>query len=399
MAPHETRLVPDSRVEIDKQLVEAEWPASHREGIYFNSGSCGVKPISVLAALEEGYRRLNKNPTIMTFVDTEIWDETRKQSREFFGAKSDTLFMTQNSTFGIQLLMQSFLKNSGDEFVTTDQEHSCVKTLSTYLEQSRGVITKRVKVETDRGSANLTDSLLSLVGNKTKLVLLSEINCLSGWRPDLTRLNHELKKQGIPLLVDGAHSPGQGPLDISQYPLWVASGHKWMGGPNGTGFLFVDPIYMDQVQPLLVGDRFIDPHRQETDVHRYEWPGTCDPVRWLGLQAAIQLQKRLTPAAIANRQAELRNYLRAGFTENLPGCQFLTPESAGESSGIIAVRWSQQQLKTSDLRQTLWKDYKIWVQPDFGSQTPGLGMRLSCHPFISESNIDALISALVQITN
>ncbi len=381
------------------QLVEAEWPASHREGIYFNSGSCGVKPISVLSALEEGYRRLNKNPTIMTFVETEIWDETRKQARELFDAKSDTLFLTQNSTFGIQLLMQSFLRSPGDEFVTTDQEHSCVRTLSTFLAQKRGIVCKSAKLEAEKGSEHLTDSLLALVGEKTKLVLVSQINCLNGWRPNLTRLNYELRRLGIPLLVDGAHAPGQGPINVSPYPLWVASGHKWMGGPNGTGFLFVDPIYIDQLEPLLVGDRFIDPHRNPADVHRFEWPGTCDPLRWLGLQAAIRLQQRLDPVAIVHRQMQLKKYLQDALREKLASCELLTPESDDESSGILAVRWSPERLKTSDLRATLWKDHKIWVQPDFSSQTPGYGLRLSCHPFIQETDIDTLIAALVQVTH
>jgi isopenicillin-N epimerase len=398
VAPSEKRLAPDS-AEIDMGLVEAEWPASQRDGIYFNSGSCGVKPLCVLNAIEQGYRRLNANPTIMTFVEHEIWNETREQARHLFGASEDTLFLTQNSTFGIQLIMQSFLKNAGDEFVTTDQEHSCVKTLSRFLEERKGIVSKHSTVDPHSGSEKLCLDLLNLVGPKTKLVLVSQINCLNGWRPKLDLLDLELKRAGIPLLVDGAHAPGQGPLSISQYPLWVASGHKWMGAPNGTGFLHVDPSYMDRLEPVTIGDRFFDAIGQFSDRHKFEWPGTSDPVKWLGLQAALRLQESLGPQAIATRQKYLNKYLREALASRFRNAELLTPDADDEICGMVAVRFRDDKLRSKDLRAELWKKHRIWVQPDFSSEQPGAGMRLSCHPFVQEPDIEKLASALTQLIN
>ncbi len=57
--------------ELNKSLVASEFPygapGNTEFPLYLNTGSCGRKPVSVIAALEEGWRKLNQNPTLTTF--------------------------------------------------------------------------------------------------------------------------------------------------------------------------------------------------------------------------------------------------------------------------------------------------------------------------------------------
>ena len=382
--------------ELDLDLVRSEWPQEQRDGIYFNSGSCGVKPVSVLSAIQNGWLRLNQNPTRMTFLESEIWERTRALASNLFGVNKEGLILTGNSTYGIQQIMQTFLINAGDEFICTDQEHSCVKTISRYLSETRGIITRQYFVEPSTGSEAFCQDILDMVDSKTKLVLVSQINCLSGWRPNLQALAGELKRLSIPLLVDGAHAPGQGPVSISRFPLWVASGHKWMGGPNGTGFLFVDSKYIDELKPLCIGDRYYDGNECASNVHRFEWPGTCDLVRWLGMQAALELQVRLGPEAIAARQKQLQGYLRNAIA-GLAAPIITTPNVQGETTAILSLRWDSAQVHVPDLREYLWNEHKIFIQPHFASAVPGHGMRISTHIYNTESEIDLLVWALQRV--
>src|SRR6185436_7603422 len=92
-----------------------------------------------------------------------------------------------------------------------------------------------------------------------------------------------LAKTDIPLLVDGAHSPGQDFCHPAKYSMWVASGHKWLGGPNGTGFAYVAPHLVPKLQPVLLGDHYYN--FADTDLTRFESKGTSDVVRLLGLEA------------------------------------------------------------------------------------------------------------------
>lgn len=54
----------------------------------------------------------------MTFVDASPWEAARSAASELTGVPQAELMLTPNSTFGIQLVMQSLLLKEGDEFVT-----------------------------------------------------------------------------------------------------------------------------------------------------------------------------------------------------------------------------------------------------------------------------------------
>lgn len=389
------KLRSDSNLDFD--LVRAEWKPGAIKGIYLNSGSCGVKPDSVLRALRLGYEKLNENPTLMTFIDEEIWARARIAAASLFGVPAQDLMLTQNSTFGIQMIMQSLLREPGDEFVCTNQEHGSVNTLCRYLAESRGIALRKYCLDAFNGSESFCRGILNLVSTKTKLVLLSEINCLTGWRPRLQALAAELASAGVALLVDGAHAPGQGPVHIAGYPFWVGSAHKWMGAPNGCGFLYVNPAYRDLLRPLTVGDRLYN--ESFAAMHRLEWPGTCDVVRLLGLEAALNLQLKLGPELIAARQKELHLYLARSLESQVAAGTVRTPWVDGETSALYSIYWQEKQLRVKDLREALWQQHQIWTQPDFASDNPAQGMRISCHVFNTEQEIDALVGALKTMLN
>lgn len=381
-----------SRSLLDVSRVRSEWPPEAVDGTYLNSGSCGVKPSCVLRAIENGNARLNRNPTRLTFIDEDPWQNARAAAAELFQVSVEDLMLTPNSTFGIQMIMQSCLLNPGDELIITDQEHNCVNVLARYLEENRGIIVRRHDIDPFAGSAALCRGILDLASAKTRLVLVSEINCLTGWRPDLSTLVSELANAAIPLLVDGAHVPGQGPAHIADYAFWVASGHKWMGAPNGCGFLYVKPEYKSILRPLTVGDRL---HNETFPaMHRLEWSGTCDVVRLLGLEAAIRLQLDLGPSKIAERQKELHLYLRTAMQRELPAGTIRTPWVENETSALFSIYWNENQLTVPDLREALYQNHRIWTQPDFALLTPGHGMRISCNIFNTEEEIDKLVQAL-----
>jgi selenocysteine lyase/cysteine desulfurase len=195
----------------------------------------------------------------------------------------------------------------------------------------------------------------------------------------------------VPLLVDGAHAPGQGLCRPGRYPLWVGSGHKWLGGPNGTGFVYARPELVSRLEPVWLGDRFYN--YSDSEILRFEYQGTADVARWLGLASACQVSLALGPEKIAERQACLVDYLRRRLID-LPAHEIRTPAVASEASGMLTATWSPQHVAVPDLREALWQRYRVWIQPDFFYGQPGHGMRISCHPANTYQDIDRLIEAL-----
>lgn len=379
---------------LDMDAVRAQWPRVAGAPLYLNTGSCGQKPLRVLKAINDGWQQLNLNPTYFTFYDAAVPDSARMAAAELLQVPDSRLLLTQNTTQGLQLAMHSFLRHAGDELITTTQEHGSVNTLGRYLQESRGIVVHKHTVDPFAGSDALTDGILSLVNEKTKLVVVSQVNCLSGWRPNLTRLNQVLSGEKIPLLVDGAHAPGQGPCAPADFPIWVASGHKWLGGPNGSGLFYIQPQWLPFLTPAWISDDYYREH--DNQLRRFEYQGTADVVRWLGLAEACHLNLEFGPENIAARQEQLIAYLRGRLAE-LPGTNIRTPDIAGETSALLTVTWDAKHLSVDNLKEHLWRTKAIWTQPDLFYGDPGHGMRLSCHISVEEQDIDMLIESLAGV--
>lgn len=387
--------------DLDPQTIEREFPRLPSSSIYLNTGSCGRKAFSVLNAVHNGWERLNDNPTLLTFIDQSIKIQARQLSASLLQIPQELLILTQNTTQGLQLIMQSFLLRAGDELVTTNHEHGSANTIARFLEETRGIVVRRAAVDPFAGSEQHCLNLLNLVSEKTKLVQVSEIDCYTGWRPDLSYLIEALDMLDVPLLVDGAHAPGQGECLPGRFPMWVGSGHKWLGGPNGTGFAYISRELSWRLEPVTLANKYYElKELDETSLTRFECEGTADVVRWLGINAAWNLQQKLGLQRIQKRQAELVCYLRQRLEPLKP--RFRTPdprEVPKEQTGMVTFYWEPHRLKTQDLQAELWNAHRIWVQADFISRNPGAGMRISCHFTTQFGELDLLVNALRELVN
>lgn len=371
---------------------------SHSDATYLNTGSVGHKPLSVLEAIERGWRHLNTNPTLTTYLESEHIETCRQAAADLFEVNSECLFFADSTTQGLQLLISSFLRYAGDEVVTTSREHKSVNTILRYLEDTRGIKVRRLTVDNDLSSEQLCMSILNVISPDTRLILISEIDCHTGWRPDLTILTESLKLLEKPLLVDGAHAPGNGPCRPGRYPLWVGAGHKWLGGPNGTAFVYAERDLIPRLDPLIYGDGFYQLREEDLyDPRRLECRGTADVVKLMGLKAAVELYAGLDQMLISDYQNYLVSYLKESLLSRLParmrGPSMGLPEGEGQAS-MITFYFEPDFLKVKDLRQALWDEHRIWVQPDFLGVNPGAGVRISGHYSLSESDIDRFVEAL-----
>jgi selenocysteine lyase/cysteine desulfurase len=129
---------------------------------------------------------------------------------------------------------------------------------------------------------------------------------------------------------------------------------------------------------------------------RFESHGTSDVVRWRGLAAAANLQLEIGPENIYRRELQLAKYLRNAVGKLNP--RFRTPDSE-PNCALLVMHWNAEQVPVPHLRDHLWKNYTIWVQPDFMNENPGLGVRVSCHYSLAESDIDRFAAALSETLN
>ena len=68
----------------------------------------------------------------------------------------------------------------------------------------------------------------------------------------LKPINRGFLVAGILTVIDGAHAPGQIPLDLTAVgaDFYTGNCHKWLCAPKGAGFLFAQPEAQRLIEPL-----------------------------------------------------------------------------------------------------------------------------------------------------
>lgn len=224
-----------------------------------------------------------------------------RQARQALGiylhTSADNLAFIPNATHGVNIVSRSLALGPGDEILSTDHEYgacefawefSCKKTGARLVHQAIPL------------PACSSDEVLAEfwqgVTPRTRVIFLSHVTSPTALRMPVEAICARARQAGILTLVDGAHAPGQIPLDLDALgaDFYVGNCHKWMLSPKGAGFLYASPQAQSMIEPLIVswgyhtapldsrGSQFLDD---------LGWTGTHDPAAFLSVPAAIQFMQ------------------------------------------------------------------------------------------------------------
>jgi len=179
----------------------------------------------------------------------------------------------------------------------------------------------------------------------TRLVSVSWVQFLSGYRLDVKAVAEIVHAHGAFLCVDGIQGLGAVRLDAADAGIdFLACGaQKWLLATQGLGFLYCSEALQARITPRagwLHGpvdwENFFD-YRLEffEDARRFRI-GTLNHLGVMALRAALELYEDAGPAACEARVLTHAGRLRDGFAEMGLGC-YGACEPA-HASGIVTVR-------------------------------------------------------------
>ncbi len=264
---------------------------------YLNHGSYGATPASVFQEYQRWQRELELEPTeFLGRRHADLMRAARTALGGYLGAAPDDIVYTQNVTIAINIVARSLKLGPGDEVLASDHEYGACERLLRFLAERQGfeLITRPVPVPVS-SAAEFVDGFWEGVTPRTRLVFLSHITSPTAILFPVAEICRRARAAGILTIVDGAHAPGQIPLDLLEVgaDFYAGNLHKWLCAPKGAGFLYARREVQDMLDPLVVSwgfqpdvpgpSRFIDYH---------EWWGTRDVAAFLSVPAAIQFQAR-----------------------------------------------------------------------------------------------------------
>jgi len=372
---------------IDDDLIREEFPACSR-GTWFGTGIVGVMPKSAAKILADAAIRFE---TEFFFnyqeLDSAI-ENLRKRLVSLISAENITdICFTRNATEGIIIGVSNVEFEPGDEIVTSNQEHGALLDRLTYLDR-RGRAKLRM-FEISKDPEETLESVKKQVTEKTKLLAYSHVSCQTGVRLPAKEICEVGRKAGAYILIDGAQTVGDIEVKVRDYDcdFYVANGHKWLCGPKGTSFLYVNPDSAIQLSPtFLAFGSSGDDLAARRNAMRFEY-GTREKILLFGFNALLDLYAKWNWEMKDGRIKELTMYLRERLKE-VPKCIALTPMDWDKSSGNTSFTFEEYSLEKVSVH--LSNEWRIMTRsvPEVNS------IRISTSYFNTYAEIDRLIEAL-----
>ena len=363
-----------------------EFPVT-RELIYLNHAA--VAPLCRRAA--DAIRWLADDACQFGSLHYDKWMDAyaglRKAAARLINAQPEEIAIVKNTSEGIATVALGLDWKAGDRLVAFKEEFPANYYPWLRLEK-RGVHITWLSIY------DPSEKIAAAIPG-ARLLAISFVNYLSGYRVDLDAIGQLCRQHGCFYFVDAIQGMGVFPIDVesSHIDALAADGHKWMLGPEGNGVLFVRRQWLDAIEPVEFGwtnpASYADYSSRDmtlrADAGRYEC-GTLNTVGCFGQRASIEFLLEVgipnVEAAVMARAAQLDQGLRA------LGYEVMIERTAATGSGILCFRHATIDSKVivSEMRRN-----KIAVAPRQG------WVRVSPHFYINAEDIEQVLRTLAEI--
>lgn len=321
----------------DWAAIRAEFPALTR-WTYLNTAAFGQVPRSGVKAILGHFRRRRELACSDFLCWFEDADRIRALAAQLIHAQPSDIAFIPNAATALGLLLGSIAWRTGDRIVTLEHEFPNQVYHPAWLAE-RGV--EFVETPWER--------FWDAVTPNTRLVLLSEVNYITGFRAPLGEIAPELRRRGIPLFVDGTQSAGALCFDAAgiQPDIYAVHAYKWLLAPTGAAFMYVHPGLRERMAPGVIGWRSHRDWRAVDHLHHGAPVFRCEAEKYEGgmitfpvlyaLEASLRLILETGVERIEGRVLELADRVREVVRET--GGLLPSDGSPHYGSPLVAARF------------------------------------------------------------
>jgi len=364
---------------------------------FLNFGSFGACPKPVFERYQQLQLELEQEPVqFITVNGLKYLAAAREALGNYIHCDKDDVVYVTNPSYAVNAIAKSFDLQPGDEILTTDIEYgACDKTWEYYCNKAGAKYVRQHIPLPIESKEELVTAFFKGLSNKTKLVFISHITSTTGLRLPVEEICSIAKEKGLLTFVDGAHAPGQVPLNLHDSPFDIYTGacHKWMMTAKGSSFLYVRKEYQQLVDPLIVswGYKALFPsHSSFLDYHQMN--GTRDYTAFLTIPAAIEFMQEHNWEQVA---ADCRQLVQA----NAPAlCELLGATPLVPINDDFIVQMYSTEIKTQEpekLHRHFFDTYKIEIP--VMRQADKVYLRYSINGFNNQEDLDTLFAAIREI--
>jgi selenocysteine lyase/cysteine desulfurase len=219
--------------------------------IYFNHAAIGPLSIPVKEKLNQ-YLEERSSGSIENFgMLLEASSNAKRRLAMLLNAKKNRIAWTENVSAGLNILAQGLQWNPGDRIIINDVEFP--SNVYPFLNLKHYGVEVDI-IKSQNGKVDVED-YKKLITPQTKLISISAVQFLSGYRADLKALGELCKSKGIIFCVDVIQATGVIKIDVEENNIdFLAGGsHKWLMSLQGLGYIYITPELMERIKQKYVG--------------------------------------------------------------------------------------------------------------------------------------------------
>ena len=364
---------------------------------FLNFGSFGASPKPVFERYQQFQLEMEQEPVLfITGNGLKYLAQSREALGNYLNCDKDDLVYVNNPSYAVNAVAKSFDLKEGDEILTTDLEYgACDKTWSYYCKKAGATYVRQHISLPVKSKEQFVEEFFKGLSPKTKLVFLSHITSTTALRLPVEEICAIAKQKGIITFVDGAHAPGQIPVNLQTLGADIYTGacHKWMMTPKGSSFLYVRKELQHSIDPLIIswgyntlfpsGSQFLDYHQMN---------GTRDYSAFLTIPAAIEFMREHNWEKVAADCRKLVQENTAAF------CKLLDTEPLAPVNDNFILQLVSAEIKTPEpekLHDHFFEKYKIQIP--VMRHGDKVYLRYSINAFNSQQDLDKLFAAITDI--
>ena len=369
---------------------------------YLNTGWAGPSPTSVVEAVQARLAEESFGArTSPEMIDSgkAILQAAREAVASLIHASPQEVLLTENTTEGINVVLNGLPWKAGDEIIVCDLEHGSILLPSYVLGRRRGVVLKVLTIAPDEEHDIVLSKVSEAITAQTRMVFMSHIQYSTGLRMPVREVARLARSAGAWLLLDGAQAAGHVEVDVRDIDcdFYSIPGQKWLLGPDETGALYIRKSLIPVVEPSRVGlgvtaEDVFDQEGgfvPEMGIEKLAASTRSAPLK-AGFLEAVRFVQAVGLGEIEARNLSLASSLKAGLSP-LPGVRVISPMEGPGASGLVS--FTVEGVEPKAAAEALWSGSRILVR----SVTYPACVRASTHFFNTDDEVETLVEAVREL--